>query len=163
MPPRSARLLDFPRLMTPDFTRIPYGFDEFERATVAQWQQAAGQVEPWPSPEGIAHRALYTDQDQQPQYVFSKLHISSNCRGARRASCRQLPGERTRLPVHLQNISDCARRCGRQARQRLLHDLMNGKEADSPLQKCLHRYLIGRVQRASGGPAGLLTLIGQPQ
>ncbi|HLQ39284.1 MAG TPA: methylmalonyl-CoA mutase [Planctomycetota bacterium] len=51
--------------MTPDFTRIPYGFDEFERATVAQWQQAAGQVEPWPSPEGIAHRALYTDQDQQ--------------------------------------------------------------------------------------------------
>src|SRR5204863_9743263 len=45
----------------------------------------------------------YADQDQQPQYVFSKLHISSNRRGARRASCRQLPGESTRLPVHFQN------------------------------------------------------------
>src|ERR1043166_8360968 len=49
----------------PDFTQIPYGFDEFPRATLAQWQQAAGPVEPWASPEGIAHRALYTAQDQQ--------------------------------------------------------------------------------------------------
>jgi len=51
--------------MTPDFTRIPYGFDEFPRASLTQWQQAAGPVEPWQSPEGIAHRALYTAQDQQ--------------------------------------------------------------------------------------------------
>ena len=51
--------------MTPDFTKLPYGFDEFPRATLAQWQQAAGTVEPWQAPEGIAHRALYTEQDQQ--------------------------------------------------------------------------------------------------
>jgi methylmalonyl-CoA mutase len=51
--------------MTPDFTRIPYGFDEFPRASPAQWQQQAGAIEPWPSPEGIAHRALYTAADAQ--------------------------------------------------------------------------------------------------
>jgi len=42
--------------MPPDFTELPYGFDEFPRATPALWQRAAGPVEPWPAPEGIAHR-----------------------------------------------------------------------------------------------------------
>ena len=51
--------------MTPDFTKLLYGFDEFPRATPSQWQQQAGAVEPWPAPEGIAHRALCTETDQQ--------------------------------------------------------------------------------------------------
>src|SRR5262245_9604348 len=51
--------------MTPDFTQIPYGFDEFARATVNDWRRAAGDVEPWRSPEGIDHRPLYTAADAQ--------------------------------------------------------------------------------------------------
>jgi methylmalonyl-CoA mutase len=51
--------------MTPDFKKIQYGFDEFPPATLAQWQQRAFAVDPWQSPEGIAHKALYTDKDQQ--------------------------------------------------------------------------------------------------
>lgn len=51
--------------MTPDFKKIQCGFDEFPPATLAQWQQRAFAVDPWQSPEGIAHKALYTDKDQQ--------------------------------------------------------------------------------------------------
>ena len=51
--------------MSPDFTKIPYGFSEFPKATHPAWQKAAGVVEPWTSPEGIEHRALYTSSDQQ--------------------------------------------------------------------------------------------------
>jgi methylmalonyl-CoA mutase len=51
--------------MTPDFTSIPYGFAEFPPATAAQWQALAGSAEPWQSPEGIAHRALYTAADAE--------------------------------------------------------------------------------------------------
>jgi methylmalonyl-CoA mutase len=49
--------------MTPDFTKLPYGFDEFARPTTAAWQQAAGDPAPWQSPEGFLHRALYTAAD----------------------------------------------------------------------------------------------------
>ncbi|MBX3465059.1 MAG: methylmalonyl-CoA mutase [Planctomycetes bacterium] len=49
--------------MTPDFTQLPYGFDEFPRPTAATWQQAAGATAPWTSPEGIAHRVLHTAAD----------------------------------------------------------------------------------------------------
>ena len=77
--------------MTPDFTRIPYGFDEFPRATLAQWQQqAAGTVEPWQSPEGIAHRALYTEQDQhQLPHRGSLPGIPPFLRGAIMQPCRR--------------------------------------------------------------------------
>ncbi len=49
--------------MSPDFTKIPYGFTEFPNATPEAWQKAAGTIEPWTSPEGIAHKALYTKHD----------------------------------------------------------------------------------------------------
>jgi methylmalonyl-CoA mutase len=49
--------------MSPDFTKIPYGFTEFPKATPEAWQKAAGTIEPWTSPEGIAHKALYTKHD----------------------------------------------------------------------------------------------------
>src|SRR5262247_4792382 len=49
--------------MNPDFARMPYGFSEFERATVARWQQAAGAAPEWAAAEGIAHRVLYTGAD----------------------------------------------------------------------------------------------------
>jgi methylmalonyl-CoA mutase len=49
--------------MTPDFTKLPYGFAEFPKATLAAWTRAAGRTEPWLAPEGIAHRVLYTSAD----------------------------------------------------------------------------------------------------
>ena len=42
--------------MTPDFTKLPYGFSEFPKATLAAWTAAAGKTEPWLAPEGFAHR-----------------------------------------------------------------------------------------------------------
>jgi hypothetical protein len=39
----------------PDFTKLPYGFDEFPPARSADWQKAAAGIAPWQSPEGIAH------------------------------------------------------------------------------------------------------------
>ena len=56
--------------MTPDFTKIPYGFDEFEPASLQRWQQAAGEVTPWTAPEGIDHRALY-ERSASPQHAES--------------------------------------------------------------------------------------------
>src|SRR5689334_14248627 len=50
-------------LMQPDFTKLPYGFSEFRAPTLDGWQSAAGAVAPWTSPEGIAHRAVYTQAD----------------------------------------------------------------------------------------------------
>ena len=49
--------------MSPDFTKLPYGLHEFPPATLAAWQAAAGNVAPWQSYEGIAHRAAYTAAD----------------------------------------------------------------------------------------------------
>jgi methylmalonyl-CoA mutase len=47
----------------PDFSKLPYGFAEFSPATLADWQKAAGTSAPWQSPEGIAHRGVYTAAD----------------------------------------------------------------------------------------------------
>jgi methylmalonyl-CoA mutase len=52
-------------MSSPDFAKIPYGFAEFAKATQGQWQKAAGAAAPWMSPEGIAHKPLYTADDQQ--------------------------------------------------------------------------------------------------
>ncbi len=49
--------------MTPDFTKLPYGFDEFPRATPDAWAAVAGDPTPWTSPEGFVHRALHTAVD----------------------------------------------------------------------------------------------------
>jgi methylmalonyl-CoA mutase len=49
--------------MNPDFTKLPYGFAEFPAPSLAAWQQAAGSVPPWQSPEGITHRAVHTAAD----------------------------------------------------------------------------------------------------
>jgi len=48
---------------TPDFTKLPYGFPEFSKATLAAWNAAAGKTEPWLAPEGIAHRVTHTVVD----------------------------------------------------------------------------------------------------
>ena len=47
--------------MTPDFTKIPYGFNEFATASAAQWQQVAKSPAPWQAPEGLLHQVLYTE------------------------------------------------------------------------------------------------------
>jgi methylmalonyl-CoA mutase len=49
--------------MTPDFTRIPYGFDEFQKVTAAAWRSTVKQPAPWKSPEGIEHRLVYGPED----------------------------------------------------------------------------------------------------
>ncbi|MBL8732336.1 MAG: methylmalonyl-CoA mutase, partial [Planctomycetes bacterium] len=49
--------------MNPDFTKIPYGFAEFPKAKLADWQQAAGASAPWQSPEGFQHRGVYAPAD----------------------------------------------------------------------------------------------------
>jgi len=49
--------------MPPDFTKLPYGFAEFPKATLAAWTRAAGRTEPWLSPEGLAHRVVHTAAD----------------------------------------------------------------------------------------------------
>ncbi|MBZ0154428.1 MAG: methylmalonyl-CoA mutase [Planctomycetes bacterium] len=49
--------------MHPDFTKIPYGFTEFPKATLADWQKAAGSSAPWQGPEGILHRGVYAPTD----------------------------------------------------------------------------------------------------
>jgi len=41
--------------MTPDFTKLPYGFDEFPQPTPAERATATANVEPWIAPEGLAH------------------------------------------------------------------------------------------------------------
>ncbi len=45
--------------MTADFTKIPYGFEEFGEASTAQWQQLAGHPGSWLSPEGVEHAPHY--------------------------------------------------------------------------------------------------------
>jgi hypothetical protein len=49
--------------MNPHLTKIPYGVAEFPKAQLADWQKAAGTTTPWQSPEGIAHRGVYTPAD----------------------------------------------------------------------------------------------------
>ena len=51
--------------MNPDFTKIPYGFAEFPKATLDAWTAAAGPTAPWTAPEGFAHRAVHTAADAQ--------------------------------------------------------------------------------------------------
>ncbi|MGE3174684.1 MAG: methylmalonyl-CoA mutase [Planctomycetota bacterium] len=51
--------------MTPDFTKLPYDFAEFEVASVDAWRRAAKDPAPWQSPEGIAHRVLHTAADTE--------------------------------------------------------------------------------------------------
>ena len=46
--------------MNPDFTKIPYGFAEFPKATLDAWNAAAGPTTPWTAPEGFQHRAVHT-------------------------------------------------------------------------------------------------------
>ena len=58
----TARYIPRPA-MSPDFTKLPYGFAEFSPASLAAWQAQAGSVPPWQSHEGIAHRAAYTAAD----------------------------------------------------------------------------------------------------
>src|SRR5262245_25586075 len=49
--------------MTPDFTKLPYGFSEFPKATLAAWTRVAGRSEPWISPEGLAHHVVHATAD----------------------------------------------------------------------------------------------------
>ncbi|MBL8728361.1 MAG: methylmalonyl-CoA mutase [Planctomycetes bacterium] len=49
--------------MTPDFTRLPYGFDEFPPPDPARLAAGTAGIEPWTSPEGFAHRVAYTAAD----------------------------------------------------------------------------------------------------
>src|SRR5262245_44698420 len=49
--------------MTPDFTKLPYGFAEFPKVSLAAWARVAGRTEPWLSPEGLAHRVVHTAAD----------------------------------------------------------------------------------------------------
>ncbi|HEX6811362.1 MAG TPA: methylmalonyl-CoA mutase [Planctomycetota bacterium] len=51
--------------MTPDFTKLPYGFSEFPQASLAAWTRVAGQTQPWISPEGLAHNVVHTAADGQ--------------------------------------------------------------------------------------------------
>ncbi len=44
--------------MNPDFTKLPYGFDEFE-AAAGDAAPASAAPPPWQSPEGIDHRVRY--------------------------------------------------------------------------------------------------------
>ncbi|GAB4156729.1 MAG: methylmalonyl-CoA mutase [Planctomycetota bacterium] len=57
--------------MNPDFTQIPYGFGEFPSASLEDHRRLAGEAEPWLSPEGIAHRVLYTEQDSRVPHAGS--------------------------------------------------------------------------------------------
>ncbi|HEB52020.1 MAG TPA: methylmalonyl-CoA mutase [bacterium] len=45
--------------MNPDFTKLPYGFEEFPTPSPAARDAANQAVPPWSSPEGIAHRVQY--------------------------------------------------------------------------------------------------------
>ncbi len=49
--------------MTTDFTRIPYGYDEFQKVTAAAWRERVKQPAPWKSPEGIEHQLVYGPED----------------------------------------------------------------------------------------------------
>ncbi len=51
--------------MNPDFTKLPYGFAEFPKATLDAWSKAAGPTAPWTAPEGFAHRAVHTAADAE--------------------------------------------------------------------------------------------------
>jgi methylmalonyl-CoA mutase len=55
--------VDCGRVHEPDFSKLAYGFGEFPRATVEAWQNVAGKVPAWLSPEGITHRAVFTAAD----------------------------------------------------------------------------------------------------
>jgi len=45
--------------MNPDFTKLPYGFDEFPPPSADLRDQANAALPPWGSPDGIQHRVLY--------------------------------------------------------------------------------------------------------
>ena len=49
--------------MNPDFTKLPYGFDEFEAPPPAAPSSDVGDPPPWTSPEGIEHRVRYVRSD----------------------------------------------------------------------------------------------------
>ena len=49
--------------MNPDFSRLPYGFDEFPAPDQQARDEANAALPPWQSPEGIAHRVLYEPCD----------------------------------------------------------------------------------------------------
>jgi methylmalonyl-CoA mutase len=51
--------------MNPDFTKLPYGFAEFPKATRDAWAKAAGPTASWTAPEGIAHRTVHTTADAE--------------------------------------------------------------------------------------------------
>ncbi|MCA8977714.1 MAG: methylmalonyl-CoA mutase, partial [Planctomycetes bacterium] len=49
--------------MNPDFTKQPYGFDEFEKPTAEQLAAAIAGATPWTAPEGLQHRVAVTARD----------------------------------------------------------------------------------------------------
>ncbi|MDX2175065.1 MAG: methylmalonyl-CoA mutase [Candidatus Sumerlaeia bacterium] len=50
----------------PDFTKIPYGFDEFEKPTLQQWERrTTAAYREWETPEHITVKPLYTEADLQ--------------------------------------------------------------------------------------------------
>ena len=49
--------------MTPDFTKLPYGFDEFPAPTRDARAAANASLPPWTSPDGLDHRVLYEPSD----------------------------------------------------------------------------------------------------
>jgi methylmalonyl-CoA mutase len=51
--------------MRPDFSEIPYGFDEFEPPTSDQRREIAEAGTAWESPEGIRLETLYTSADAE--------------------------------------------------------------------------------------------------
>ncbi|MFN3241845.1 MAG: methylmalonyl-CoA mutase [Planctomycetota bacterium] len=49
--------------MNPDFTKLPYGFDEFSAPSPEARAASNDALPPWQSPEGIDHRVLYGRSD----------------------------------------------------------------------------------------------------
>ena len=49
--------------MNPDFTKLPYGFDEFAAPPSGSQDSGADAPAPWTSPEGIDHRVRYARSD----------------------------------------------------------------------------------------------------
>ncbi|MFK7743328.1 MAG: methylmalonyl-CoA mutase [Planctomycetota bacterium] len=57
--------------MTPDFTKLPYGFDEFPPPPADATTQANEALPPWNSPEGIDHGVLYGPQPRPQPHIGS--------------------------------------------------------------------------------------------
>jgi methylmalonyl-CoA mutase len=50
--------------VTVDFTQIPYGFNDFAKHDLKEWEQAGGnQAGPWDTPENIKVKPAYTAAD----------------------------------------------------------------------------------------------------